>query len=517
MKDLFVELDKKVLRFILTVLIILAVLVPLGLGAYWARDYFTTVYSISSGNFTITGNVSASAYHGDGSQLTGVSGVDNVDCVVTANGSSWTGTLSCDGVDDEVQFEAAKAYGDKILLSPGTFNLSPDGEFFTDNVTWVGSGCDSNETTGTILHLASSADTIRVVDRGKLWNMTVTTPDNYTGVAVHVLPYQDADHGVDRQTDVIKNVAIIGDETNATGIGMLVSANSTSHENRIQLSTFHDFVISGYEYGLYLFSTESGNDGYLNGNSFINFIVDYCQYSIKGSVTGASNPEINQNYFTNFQIQARSGISVDAINLNAAVQDLSYNHFYGSLWDNSHLGGSTINITDYCYYNEFRGNLGQVDGYFPSLSGCYYNTFYDTGVPTFDINPRTPNGVGNGIRIKGTLGETLTTGKLAFLNTDNKWYSTLAATSANATKMVGLVSLGGNANENTYIILHGVMKLTGWSFTVGAPVYISESVSGNFTGTAPSGSSEIVRIVGYCVGYLDTIYFDPDKSWIELE
>ena len=52
----------------------------------------------------------------------------------------------------------------------------------------------------------------------------------------------------------------------------------------------------------------------------------------------------------------------------------------------------------------------------------------------------------------------------------------------------------------------------------GLPVYVS-TTAGHFDFTAPSGSGDFVRIVGYAIDdYLGRvlIYFDPDKSWVEI-
>ena len=52
----------------------------------------------------------------------------------------------------------------------------------------------------------------------------------------------------------------------------------------------------------------------------------------------------------------------------------------------------------------------------------------------------------------------------------------------------------------------------------GLPLYIS-TTAGHFDFTAPSGSGDIVRIVGYAIdedGGDVLVYFDPDKTYIEI-
>ena len=62
-------------------------------------------------------------------------------------------------------------------------------------------------------------------------------------------------------------------------------------------------------------------------------------------------------------------------------------------------------------------------------------------------------------------------------------------------------------------MLQGIATLEGHGFTVSQPLYVS-TTPGSLTTTAPSGNGNYVRIVGYAID-ADTIYFDPDKTWIE--
>jgi len=52
--------------------------------------------------------------------------------------------------------------------------------------------------------------------------------------------------------------------------------------------------------------------------------------------------------------------------------------------------------------------------------------------------------------------------------------------------------------------------------TIGAPLYIS-TTGGDFSQTAPSGTGDIVRIIGYVISTSnDEIYFSPDNVWVEI-
>ena len=62
------------------------------------------------------------------------------------------------------------------------------------------------------------------------------------------------------------------------------------------------------------------------------------------------------------------------------------------------------------------------------------------------------------------------------------------------------------------IALQGFLRLEAHGHTLGAPLYLSNT-AGALTDTVPS--SGYVRICGYAVTD-DSIYFDPDKTWIEI-
>ena len=53
--------------------------------------------------------------------------------------------------------------------------------------------------------------------------------------------------------------------------------------------------------------------------------------------------------------------------------------------------------------------------------------------------------------------------------------------------------------------------------TGGQILYLSAASTGAFVSTAPSGTGDIVRVIGYCVDATnDTLYFNPDNTWIEV-
>jgi hypothetical protein len=53
--------------------------------------------------------------------------------------------------------------------------------------------------------------------------------------------------------------------------------------------------------------------------------------------------------------------------------------------------------------------------------------------------------------------------------------------------------------------------------TVGAKLYVKTTAGGFVQSTAPSGTGQVVRVIGYVqsTGY-DQIYFCPDNTWVTI-
>jgi len=115
-------------------------------------------------------------------------------------------------------------------------------------------------------------------------------------------------------------------------------------------------------------------------------------------------------------------------------------------------------------------------------------------------------------------GGTLTTGKLYFLHIDGNWTATDGdAIATGADQLLG-IALGATPGTNG-ILLKGFFDaetyLPAGAFSSGKAVYVC-SGSGFMNTTTPTGTGAFVRIVGYCTSTANVIYFDPDKTWVEL-
>jgi hypothetical protein len=104
-------------------------------------------------------------------------------------------------------------------------------------------------------------------------------------------------------------------------------------------------------------------------------------------------------------------------------------------------------------------------------------------------------------------------GKLYYLDSSQQWEQTDADTVQASTGMLGIAIV----DDSPKYLVKGLARHISWSgFTTGDVLYVS-GTSGEITNTAPSGSGDVVRIVGYCTnGTTREIYFDPSKDWVEL-
>jgi len=70
-------------------------------------------------------------------------------------------------------------------------------------------------------------------------------------------------------------------------------------------------------------------------------------------------------------------------------------------------------------------------------------------------------------------------------------------------------------NDGTITVNQEVLGHSAWNWTPDAPIYMASS-AGSMTQTRPSAASAIVRVVGYGGRNSNCMWFDPDKTWIEV-
>ena len=107
----------------------------------------------------------------------------------------------------------------------------------------------------------------------------------------------------------------------------------------------------------------------------------------------------------------------------------------------------------------------------------------------------------------------MTAGNLYYLDSLGGWSVTDANSTSSSTGMLAF-ALGTSASDG--MLVRGYIRNSGFTTNTGNIVYVS-TTAGEVTTTAPSGSGDIVRIIGYSIyGTNEIIYFNPDNAWVEL-
>jgi|11_taG_2_1085331.scaffolds.fasta_scaffold38363_2 hypothetical protein len=123
----------------------------------------------------------------------------------------------------------------------------------------------------------------------------------------------------------------------------------------------------------------------------------------------------------------------------------------------------------------------------------------------------TTNSQMNGTIIK-SVSTSVVQGVIYGLTTGfNPFWSAADADSDITTK---LLAIAASTNADEGMLLNGVFRDSSHGFTVGSPLYVSNT-AGVLTNTAPTGTGDYVRVVGYAIDS-DHIYFNPDNTWVQL-
>lgn len=125
----------------------------------------------------------------------------------------------------------------------------------------------------------------------------------------------------------------------------------------------------------------------------------------------------------------------------------------------------------------------------------------------------------SGITEAGTAGAALSFGELCYLQTaDSRWEKASAdnAPAGHNLKLGMCVLAAAGDGSATKMLLFGKIRADSLfpTLTIGAPVYMS-TTAGAIQVAAPSGTTDIVRIVGYG-NTGDELYFHPSNDFIEL-
>jgi len=130
------------------------------------------------------------------------------------------------------------------------------------------------------------------------------------------------------------------------------------------------------------------------------------------------------------------------------------------------------------------------------------------------LNSTPAHTVFSGEFVTMTAGESLNIPNLCYLKSDGKLYRADADSSATMPGIF-LATETLSANASGQFLRSGYITNTFWSWTVGGLIYASGTV-GDFTQTAPSGSGDIVQVVGIAKS-ATTFDFRPSLNTLEVD
>lgn len=161
-----------------------------------------------------------------------------------------------------------------------------------------------------------------------------------------------------------------------------------------------------------------------------------------------------------------------------------------------------------------RGLLNVVEDLTPQLGGdLEYNEKHQVFNRTL-----TSDNTASGDIIDVTFGETVVFGKLCYPDaTDNEWKLALGTNVAVKHPAKGIALESKGDGETGKLLLRGTIRdATYFSVAVmGDIIYLSDTTPGGVVYTAPSGSGDIVQIIGFGLEN-NYIFFNPDYTYVEI-
>ena len=119
---------------------------------------------------------------------------------------------------------------------------------------------------------------------------------------------------------------------------------------------------------------------------------------------------------------------------------------------------------------------------------------------------------GDVVYIGGTT--SMTTGAIYHYKSDGTW-ELADADAASTSDGLLAVALGAASNTNG-MLLRGMVTLDHDPGAVGDVLFLS-TTAGDCSSTAPSGTGDIIRVIGYCLNASNgQIWFNPDNTFVEV-
>lgn len=118
----------------------------------------------------------------------------------------------------------------------------------------------------------------------------------------------------------------------------------------------------------------------------------------------------------------------------------------------------------------------------------------------------------NALTATFVAGEAISAGECCHLATSGKMVKANASTEATSKSMLALCTSTVLTDEPGLFLIKGVYSVPG--FSPGDTLFLTTS-AGTLSPLSPNGTGNINRVVGYATSSTQ-IFFDPDKTWMEI-
>ena len=120
---------------------------------------------------------------------------------------------------------------------------------------------------------------------------------------------------------------------------------------------------------------------------------------------------------------------------------------------------------------------------------------------------------GQGFVVNLVAGVTVAAGELCYLASTGKMVKADASADATCRYMLAMATEAIAADATGVFLLRGYIDIAGLG-TIGGVMYASET-AGSISSSPAAVSGGIVRVIGYVITSTQ-LFFDPDRTWIEL-
>ena len=112
------------------------------------------------------------------------------------------------------------------------------------------------------------------------------------------------------------------------------------------------------------------------------------------------------------------------------------------------------------------------------------------------------------------VGENVAFGDILYMKSDGKWWKSDADAAATMPAL-RMAAATISADASGVLLVAGRARNDAWAWTVGGIIYAS-TTAGEITQTAPSGSADIVQVVGVAY-HADKMIFNPSMETVEIQ